>query len=243
MTSTSITTVGGVRIVTQVIPKDETSIVLQSATQNDLPPAPTSPAKTDDMRDAVLRGEPQGLGVVQIFIGLLCILFSLTAVFSRALMAHVPFGLAITFVVSGSLAMAAGRRTSVGLVWASLVSNVISVMIGLVGVAYVCWLLAVRVVSKQICGTGASIYSYDWENPCIRSIQYLDEIMYGLHGILLVLLVLQVCVSITMCVLSGRELRHHNLYSPVRVKVDGSGPLMSSAVHSSNVTLLGHEGE
>lgn len=69
MTSTSITTVGGLVVVTQVIPQGETSIQLQSPSATQQPPAkttkapPTTPAKMDDMTAAFLRGEPQGLGV------------------------------------------------------------------------------------------------------------------------------------------------------------------------------------
>lgn len=69
MTSTSITTVGGVVVVTQVIPKDENTVPLQEvANATQAPPQdpkapPTAPAKMDDMTAAFLRGGPQGLGV------------------------------------------------------------------------------------------------------------------------------------------------------------------------------------
>ncbi|XP_042345982.1 high affinity immunoglobulin epsilon receptor subunit beta-like [Plectropomus leopardus] len=160
-TSTSITKVGGVVIVTQVIPQDEGGIRLQSSPSSAVtvqapPPPPqapptASPTKMDDMTAIFLRGQPHGLGVVQIFIGLLCVLFSLTAVFSPILIFHAPFCIGVTFVVSGSLAVAAGRRTSVNLVWATLVWNVIGVVVGLLAVAYVCWLLADRPASQRFC--------------------------------------------------------------------------------------------
>jgi len=66
MTSTSVSTVGGVVIVTQVIPKDD-SILLQTpadpAQQAPPPAVKTSPTKEDSKAATFLRGEPQGLGV------------------------------------------------------------------------------------------------------------------------------------------------------------------------------------
>lgn len=65
MTSTSVTKVGGVLVVTQVIPQEESSIPLQ-APPTQAPPTqapPPASAKLDDMTACFLRGEPQGLGV------------------------------------------------------------------------------------------------------------------------------------------------------------------------------------
>lgn len=72
MASTSVTRIGGVMVVTQVIPREESSIQLQypgpttltpvQATTPTPAPAPT-PAKTDGMKPSLLQGEPQCLGV------------------------------------------------------------------------------------------------------------------------------------------------------------------------------------
>lgn len=69
MTSTSVTRMGGVVVVTQVIPHDEGSIQLQTAAPSTQAPPPATQApppastKMDDMKGVFLRGEPQGLGV------------------------------------------------------------------------------------------------------------------------------------------------------------------------------------
>lgn len=69
MTSTSVTRMGGVVVVTQVIPHDEGSIQLQTAAPSTQAPLPATQApppattKMDDMKGVFLRGEPQGLGV------------------------------------------------------------------------------------------------------------------------------------------------------------------------------------
>ncbi|CAI5661581.1 unnamed protein product [Oreochromis niloticus] len=183
MASTSITTIGGVMVVTQVIPKDDGSIQLQNAGISTTPaPPPVKkttpiPVKMDDMTVAFMRGQPHALGVVQIMIGLLCILFGLTAVYSWAMIAYSPFALGAAFVVSGSVALAAGRRTSISLVWGSLVSNVISVLIGLAGVAYTCWLLAECPPSYRFCDRQSFIEFKDVEDlrrRCSQNFYTLD---------------------------------------------------------------------
>ncbi|XP_051255359.1 membrane-spanning 4-domains subfamily A member 4A [Dicentrarchus labrax] len=247
MTSTSITKIGGVVVVTQVIPQDETSIPLQAppSTTQAPPPVPrapsSAPAKMDDMTAAFLRGQPQVLGVVQIFIGVLCILFSLTAAYSQILMVHAPLCLAVTFVVSGSLALAAVRRTSVCLVLASLVWNLISVVVGLGGVAYLCWLLADRPPSERFCDAetvGRFVLTDKEKIECISKMWMMNASVYGPLGLLLVLLVLQVCAAVTVCVFSGKSLRRRDRYTPIVVEVeDGS----AASAHDSDVALLGSE--
>lgn len=216
MASTSITTIGGVMVVTQVIPKDDGSIQLQNASSSTAPaPPPVKkttpiPVKMDNITVAFMRGQPHALGVVQIMIGLLCILFSLTAISSWAMIAYSPFALGAAFVVSGSVAVAAGRRTSISLVWGSLVSNVISVLIGLAGVAYTCWLLAECPPSDRFCDRQSFIEFKDVEGlrrKCSQNVYMLNVVLYGLLGLFLVLLVLQTCVTIVVCVFSGKAIR------------------------------------
>lgn len=69
MASTSITTIGGVMVVTQVIPKDDGSIQLQNASSSTAPaPPPVKkttpiPVKMNDITVAFMRGQPHALGV------------------------------------------------------------------------------------------------------------------------------------------------------------------------------------
>nr|XP_046256202.1 membrane-spanning 4-domains subfamily A member 4A isoform X2 [Scatophagus argus] len=249
MASTSVTKIGGVVVVTQVLPQDETSIPLQAAAAVTQAPPPAKQAppsantKMDDMTAAFLRGEPQSLGVVQIFIGVLCILFSLTAACSQILILHAPFCLAVAFVISGSLAVAAARRTSVRLVWASLVWNAISVVLGLVGVAHLCWLLADQSPSKRFCGSetwGGVVPTDEERMKCVDNMWILNVSVYGLLGLLLVLLVLHVCVAVTVCVFSAKAVRRHSRYTRITVEVDDN---FSASAHDSDVALLGSDGE
>lgn len=71
MASTSVTRIGGVMVVTQVIPQDEGSIQLQnpaSTIESSAGSAPTPtpappPAKMDTMKPTLMQGDPQCLGV------------------------------------------------------------------------------------------------------------------------------------------------------------------------------------
>ncbi|XP_008296858.1 uncharacterized protein LOC103369816 isoform X2 [Stegastes partitus] len=249
--STSITTVGGMVVVTQVIPKDENFIPLQTpdngppkapppATKAP-PPAKKTPAKVDNMTTAFLRGAPMNLGIVQICIGLVCVMFSGFALLSPNMLVSAPLCFAVTFVISGSLAVAARRGTSISLVWACLVSHVISVLFGLACSAYVCWLMAVRKVSNVTCDPQSL---WDYRDPdvvttqCMDKVWFLQRLVGSLFGLLLVLLVLQVCVAITVCVFSGKAIRLHRHYSPIKVEVDDHGALLDSDVEEDRYPAL-----
>ncbi|XP_028254729.1 membrane-spanning 4-domains subfamily A member 4A [Parambassis ranga] len=227
MASTSVSTLGGVVVITQVIRKDEASIPLQSAATLQAPPppmkTPPSSEKMDSMTTTFLQGGPQALGVVQMSIGLMCVLFSLTAAYSPVLIAYAPLGLAAAFVVSGALAVAAGGRPSVELVWASLLSSTVGGLIGVAGATYVCWLLAEGLPSDLLCdlqSLGELTNPEQGRMECREKLWQLDRLLYGLLGLLLVLLVLQVCVSITVCVFSGRAIRRRSRYSSVTEEGD-----------------------
>ncbi|XP_054638320.1 high affinity immunoglobulin epsilon receptor subunit beta-like [Dunckerocampus dactyliophorus] len=218
MASSSVTTVGGLVIVTQVIPQDETSIPLQTpgSTAAQAPP-PVSPTNMDEAPKTDLQGALPGLGAVQVAIGLLCVLFSLIATFSPYLMLHVAFCGGVSFVVSGCLAVAARRRAAVTPMWACLVSNGISVLLSLMGVAYLCLLLSGAHPSEGICG------SLSKENWCVSRLWVLDMVLAGLDGLFLVLLVLQGCVSVAACVFAAIGIRQHRRYTALTIEERSDG--------------------
>ncbi|CAN9514458.1 unnamed protein product [Ophioblennius macclurei] len=233
MASTSVTTVGGVVIVTQVIPKDEYSFQLNAPPSDDTPrvavsppssavaPPPETPVKVDEMTATFLRGQPLALGVVQIFLGVMIVLFSLSAFFWFTLITHLPFGLAIFFIISGSLAVAAERKMSVGLVWASLASHLLSAFLALAGIAYNCALMATGTPYRTICIPEDIEQQFPEKSEevwikCRDKMRYLDRIQFGLLGFVLVLLVLQACVSIALSVFSGKAANRRHAYNPVK---------------------------
>lgn len=131
-------------------------------------------------------------------------------------------------------------------VWAAVVSNVVSALLGLVGVAYLGFLIAIYRPAKLFCDDEHWGYITPTEtdrNNCLWKISLLDVSLsgrehgcrgnrsksrdlnvlfqaseYGSLGLLLVLLVLQVCVSITVCVFSVRAIRRHGHSSTVSVR-------------------------
>ncbi|RVE63308.1 hypothetical protein OJAV_G00164400 [Oryzias javanicus] len=225
------------RVFSQNSQQEQTPIMASTSTpenpEQQAPPteviAPPTPSKVVDKTDSDVCREPQGLGVVQIFIGLLSVLFSLTPLLSPRLIHHAPFGFGLSFVVSGSLAVASGRRASVRLVWASLLTNAFSVLLGLAGVVYDCMLLS-AVPSDVFCNSPPQtgpLPQGDWSRRCHDHLWALDSLLYGVLGVVLVLLVLQVCVCINVCVLAGRAIRRHKC--PVTVAPDEDAALLIPA--------------
>ncbi|KAM9310573.1 uncharacterized protein KZ484_026440 [Pholidichthys leucotaenia] len=247
MASTSVTTVGGLTIVTQVIPSADASIPLQDTPQAPpipakAPPTPAkaqpTPIKVDDMTATFLRAQPHALGVVQIVIGLLIALFSLTAIYSWSLVVHAPFCLALMFVYSGSVAVSAGRRTSIRMIWANLVSHSVSILVSLMGVAYDIWLFASGPPSYRFCDRRSFIELEDIESArwrCSERLYMLNRILYGIMGLILVLLVLQICVSVVICVFSGKAIKRRDYYPSIMADIHS--PLLS-ADHCSDDALL-----
>ncbi|XP_058504018.1 membrane-spanning 4-domains subfamily A member 4A [Solea solea] len=221
--STSITKVGDVVIITQVLPRGESAFPLQlpaanganstNATQQATPPpsATTSPIKMDAVTASFLRGRPLSLGVVQIFLGVLCVLFSLTSALSRLLVSHAPLCVAVIFVASGSVVVAAGSRPSVKHVWATLVSNVVSVVVSVVGAVYVSWLLCDSPLSVIMCDD--IINEDEGKSNCVGKLWLLDRVVSGLLSLTLVLLVLQFCVAAIVSVFSGKSIRRQQRWS------------------------------
>ncbi|XP_028326182.1 membrane-spanning 4-domains subfamily A member 4A [Gouania willdenowi] len=236
MTSTSITTVGGVIVVTQVIPKDDASIPLETPQNPSTAPPPAlrspAPAKVDDMTAVFLQGAPLSLGVMQIMVGLLGALFSLMALYSHNMIIYAPYALSLMFVFSGSVAAIAGRIPSVSWIWASLLSHLLSVVLAVMGVAYICFLLATVYPSDLVCDRNDFIQFVDMDvvwMQCRNKLHLLNRILYGLEGFLLVLLVLQFCVSISVTVFSCRALKLRNRHSPVKGETEDQSALLSAS--------------
>ncbi|XP_061552261.1 uncharacterized protein LOC133412706 isoform X3 [Phycodurus eques] len=217
--SSSVTSVGGVLIVTQVIPRDGSAVPPQADTP--APPAdaraapPASPAKENAKSAAHRRGLIPGLGVVQMVIGLLCVLFGLTGI-SRFLIEHVAFCGGICFLASGWLAVAARRRTSATLVWACLWSNAVSVLLSLGGAAYLSWLLATGRPAESVCGDRLAGDGKAW-SVCVENLWLLDRALSGLRGLFLVVLLLQAAVCAALCVFTAGAIRTRQRYAPITV--------------------------
>ncbi|XP_029928291.1 membrane-spanning 4-domains subfamily A member 4A [Myripristis murdjan] len=227
MAYTSITTAGGVVVVTQVFPQgDEEKVPILDPSAAPLlapsgparPTPPTAPAKPPNMTATFLKGEPQALGIVQIFVGLMCVLFSLTALVSHHQMVHAPLAAGLAFVVSGSVAVAARRGTAVGLIWATLTCSVVSTLLAVAAAAYLCTLMATRAGQEELCG---DVMSKSRMRRDCDSMQWrLNRVMDGLRGLILALLALQICVAVSLSVFSSRALSRRGSSAPDTVAVE-----------------------
>lgn len=238
--SSSITAANGVVVVTQVFAQDENkklSVPVTTETPQVMVVRSSVVAeKVPEMTKVFLRGQPQSLGIVQIFIGLVCMIFSMSALLSPTQLVHGPFLLAATFVVSGSLALAACKGTSPCLIKTTLALNVISALVAVAAVAYTCFILATR-TNENFCDTDVDDnIDYGWESGrgrCRQMMWQLNQVLGGIRGLVLVLCVLEVCVSITMCVFSGLALGRRGatkLYRPpVMVAADSDVALLDGS--------------
>ncbi|CAL9706073.1 unnamed protein product [Knipowitschia caucasica] len=152
MASASITRVGGVIVVTQVIPQSEQNAVLLEAPPPDVTQAPPSPReKMDKMAAEFHRGEPLIMGVFQLVLGLVFVLFSLTAAVHKTLLMHIPASSCVLFVFAGFVTLKAAKTTTPFHVRLAAGWSVLSSLLCVVGVAYVSWLLSWPRPSERLC--------------------------------------------------------------------------------------------
>lgn len=150
--------------------------------------------------DKFLKGEPKVLGVVQILIALMnlslgLIIISVTFPHHVYIYTH-PFSVytgytvwgSLMFIISGSLSIAAGVRTSKGLVRCSLGLNITSSVFAMTGIILTAISLSVFSFTYSHCGYGTV-----WEN-CFM----VNSIFLGMDTIVLILSVLEFCISVSL---------------------------------------------
>lgn len=238
--STTVTSANGVVVITQVFPKDEDgkisllptpnlTLTLQEAT-------PTEGVKVSEMTKMFLRGEPQSLGIVQILLGFLFIAASLMGLLP-SLILQAPLFMGAAFILSGSLAVAAREGTRPGLIRGTLAVSVLSVLVALAGVGYLCTLLALQ-SNTNLCGPDAGSYnsSEPHKQQCFWMSYRLKRVLGGLNGLYLVLTVLELCVVLTVCVFSGKALCRRDNCSrhTVAVVETGSSPVTNHGCPSGS---------
>ncbi|XP_041738084.2 membrane-spanning 4-domains subfamily A member 4A [Coregonus clupeaformis] len=255
--ASSITTANGVVIVTQVFPLGETgkaSVPLLNVTpqiQSAPPAMPLPTTKVSEMTRVFLQVQPQSLGIVQIILGLVCMVVSLSALLSPTLYDQAPLFMGVAFVLSGSLTVAARKGTGLSLIKGTLAVNIFSVLVALAGVAYICMLLTVKHEDGFCTPTDGNYTSDSNQNrirECTTMVRTIDKVLNGVKGLLLVLTVMELCVALTVCVFSGKaiHLRGHYSLSNGRgrgmvVVETGTDPVRASqaSLSDSDVALLG----
>ncbi|CAL9706072.1 unnamed protein product [Knipowitschia caucasica] len=208
MASASITRVGGVIVVTQVIPQSEQNAVLLEAPPPDVTQAPPSPReKMDKMAAEFHRGEPLIMGVFQLVLGLVFVLFSLTAAVHKTLLMHIPASSCVLFVFAGFVTLKAAKTTTPFHVRLAAGWSVLSSLLCVVGVAYVSWLLSWPRPSERLCE------GLDYDKCFQTGLWMLDVLVPALLVCVMVLLLLQFSFSVTVSTFSIRAARQRPLES------------------------------
>ncbi|KAM9405789.1 membrane-spanning 4-domains subfamily A member 4A isoform 1-T2 [Salvelinus alpinus] len=253
--STSITTVNGVVVVTQVFTLAESgkaSVPLLNVTpqiQSEPPAVPMLTTKVSEMTRVFLQVQPQSLGIVQIVLGLVCMVVSLSALLTPILYDQFPLFMGVAFVLSGSLTVAARKGTRLSLIKGTLAVNVVSVLVALAGVAYICMLLTVK-HEDGFCTETDDNYTSDSDQnriqECTIMVRTLYTVLNGVKGLLLVLTVMELCVALTVCVFSGKAIHLRGYYSlscgrgmvAVETGTDPTG-VSQASLSDSDAALLG----
>ncbi|XP_058052436.1 membrane-spanning 4-domains subfamily A member 4A-like [Ahaetulla prasina] len=159
---------------------------LSSTTRTDLP----VPLKK------FFQGEPLALGITQIFIGIIGIIFGIILdVVDDFLMEYIiikmPYWSGILYIISGSLAVAAARNPKIPLVQGALAMNVISAVTAGVGIIFLGLSINhYRYHSIYLC----HIYGNYSEENCHE----IAGITEGILAILIVFTLLELCIATSL---------------------------------------------
>ncbi|KAK6477931.1 membrane-spanning 4-domains subfamily A member 4A-like [Huso huso] len=182
-----VTTAGGFAIVTHAYPLSSAGQAAPGTVASKLP----WPMQT------FLRGQPKALGVVQIIIGIVSLLFGpvLVNAYTFAGIIGLPFWTGVWYIISGSLAVAAENTHRRDLVKACLGMNVVSSVFA--GVGSILYSMRVSVVSFHMDYLNRSPDYYDQlSNHMDYLNRYSLTIHVGILAVLLVLNILEMCIAI-----------------------------------------------
>ncbi|XP_072535557.1 membrane-spanning 4-domains subfamily A member 4A [Salminus brasiliensis] len=213
--ATSVTTAAhGVRVVTHIIPLEtsEPPGPIESKEIKDIPNTPY-------MTRMFLRGEPIALGTVQVFIGAVMMALGTITLLSDTLQGEIPIVLGISYIICGSVTLAAHKGTSPRLIKSTLALNIIGSLLALSGICYFSYALA---IVPDLDGCGDDYWT------CLQITWELRDLILGLKIFLLVLSMLELCVCITLTVFSCKA-SHQALMTELVVQVQTAVPVCQSS--------------
>lgn len=161
------------------------------------------------LRAAVQRGEPKCLGVSQLMLGLMIILYSIPlhlAEHTEVVQLGVPWWSGLTFVVAGSVAILLDKYCTMNNLYASLAASGVSTALSI---------------------TAIIIYAVDIERnpvaPCVKEmyescgdLHYSTKLSKGVKSALLVFTLAQTVISGVLGFLLYRQRSSFQIYNPLR---------------------------
>uniref|UniRef100_A0A8C6SUL4 Membrane-spanning 4-domains subfamily A member 12 n=1 Tax=Neogobius melanostomus TaxID=47308 RepID=A0A8C6SUL4_9GOBI len=160
------------------------------------------------LRAAVQRGEPKCLGVSQLMLGIMVLMYSIPLHLVEAtevVWLGVPWWSSLTFVLAGSLAILLDKYCTMNNLYACFAASVVSTVLSVVAII---------------------IYSVDLhrnpETPCIKqmydncdNLHYTTKLSKGMKSVLLLLTLTQAVLSGVFCFLLYRQRSSFQIYNPL----------------------------
>ncbi|XP_039767336.1 membrane-spanning 4-domains subfamily A member 4A-like [Ornithorhynchus anatinus] len=148
-----------------------------------------------------LKGEPKILGAIQILIalmilgtGVILICINQTQVFGSFLILYsgYPVWGTLLFLISGSLSIAAERKTTKCLVQNCLVMNIISSIAAVAGLIIISFYIAIDQQPRYVCHTSPKHMS--------TSCKVLSDISSGVAALVLIFSFLEFCIALSLSI-------------------------------------------
>ncbi|XP_056397839.1 membrane-spanning 4-domains subfamily A member 4D-like [Hyla sarda] len=201
--STLVTDEGGFVIISQTRPQNSENLPEEGQSSQ-------APARMPKPLDTFYRGEPEVLGTVQIFVGIIFITFGATfTIICEIEACYFMEGVMYTgvllwsgalFVVSGSLLLSAAIKPTVGKVRSSLVMNIISIAASCITI-----IIIATVFPTPVYYPTSHLYCayYKQSTECIGSLNY-QASLGGTMMFLFLLTILMLCITISTSVFGCR---------------------------------------